>query len=120
MAIPTITFVKSNDTATTLPQAGTSYYDINATDGHGGTSDTPNPLSPSTTGNKNYFRIKNASVVGSATATNMKLYIKGSNAASLASLGYLRVSQTGTTVSVTTGTGDSYDNGITITVAGGT
>ena len=50
MAIPTITFVKSNDTATTLPQAGTSYYDINATDGHGGTSDTPNPLSPSTTG----------------------------------------------------------------------
>jgi len=119
MSLPNIVFRDSGDTKN-LPQTGTSYFDWNATDGAGGTSDTPNPLYPNSTGNKQYVRLKNIATATDATATYLKFYIDGTDANNLANLGYLRISQASVTTTITPAKGISYDTGITVTVASGT
>ena len=120
MAVPVIVFRDSLDSKD-LPQSGTIYFDWNATDGAGGTSDTPNPLIPNSTGNYQYVRLKNTlTTVSGGTATYIKLYIDGTDAGTLASLGYLRVSQAGSVQTITTAKGTSYDNGIALAVGSGT
>jgi len=119
MSLPNIVFRDSGDT-TNLPQSGTSYFDWNATDGAGGTSDTPNPLLPNSVGNKQYVRLKNIATATDATASYLRLYIDGVDAPTLSGLGYLRVSQLGIVTTITDTKGTSYDNGIDVTVASGT
>ena len=116
MSLPNIVFRDSLDTKT-LPQTGTNYFDWNATDGAGGTSDTPNPLGLNTTSNIQYVRLKNLATATNATASYIKFYISGTNADVLAGLGYLRLQQ-GTVTSVLNKT--KYSVGIPLVLGSGT
>ena len=119
MGLPNLVFRNVGDTVD-LPQTGTSYFDWNASDGAGGTSDTPEPLTPNTIGNKQYVRLKNIATATDATATYIKFYITGTDASTLASLNYLRISQNGVVKTITSLQGTNYDNGIPLEVGSGT
>lgn len=119
MAQPTLVFRNVADTID-LPQAGTLYFDWNATDGAGGSSDTPNPLVPNSIGNYQYVRLKNIATAMSASASYIKFYIDGVDASQLASLNYLRVSQGGSVQTITSARGTNYNNGIPLAVGSGT
>ena len=119
MATPTIVFRNQADT-TNLPQSGTSYFDWNATDGAGGTSDSPNPLAPNSVGNKQYVKLKNTSTATNTTASFVRFYINGTDATSLASLKVLRVEQNNAVKTITSAQGTSYSNGIHLEVGNGT